>query len=138
LVAARAAAATDEPQVCPDPGFDWPHSASPRAIAYQWQITNLPIGLAVTLNGQVYDGCDPTTGHMLEAKGPGYEAMMRNSFLHDIIIGQFGDLAEQESEAAGSRIVEWHFAEASVQMRCDSFSKKKASITLSLFTRRRS
>jgi hypothetical protein len=114
FVAARAAAATDEPQVCPDPGLDWPHSASPRAIAYQWQITALPIGVAVTLNGQVYDGCDQKTGNLLEAKGPGYERLMRNSFLRNIIIKQFDNLAQRESEAAGGRIVEWHFAEASV------------------------
>lgn len=70
-----AATSTDEPQICPDPGPDHPHGASPQALAYQWQITGLPLGLAVSLNGQVYDGCDPRSGNMQEAKGPGYQRL---------------------------------------------------------------
>ncbi|HEV2676843.1 MAG TPA: Tox-REase-5 domain-containing protein [Aliidongia sp.] len=113
-VKARSISTTDDPQVCPDPGPDVPHSASPRALAYQWQITNLPPMLAVALNGQIYDGCNEFTGHMLEAKGPGYERLMRYKFIWDRIQKTFDNLARRQSDAAGGRRVEWHFAEEKV------------------------
>ncbi|GGF32770.1 hypothetical protein GCM10011611_43690 [Aliidongia dinghuensis] len=110
---ARAVSTTDEPQVCPDPGPDHPHGASPRAQAYQWQITGLPPGLAIWFNGQVYDGCNPVTGALLEAKGPGYEAMM-DLFWWDDTVKDFDELAIRELDNAGGRRVEWHFAEKRV------------------------
>lgn len=114
---ATAQATTDEPQVCPDPSLDHPHSASARAIAYQWQITHLTPMFAVALNGQVYDGCDLITGAMLEAKGPGFERLMRYPFIWDRIQRTFDNLALRQSNAAGGRRVEWHFAEEAVADR---------------------
>lgn len=110
FITARTAAATDKPQVCPDPTFDWPHAASARAIAYQEQITRLPMGVGVALNGVIYDGCDELTGFMLDAKGPGYERFMRYGFWPSIV-EKLDNLARRQSKAAGDRMVEWHFAE---------------------------
>jgi YD repeat-containing protein len=113
----RAINATDEPEVCPAPTPDHPHSASARAIAYQWQITHLPLMMAVALNGQIYDGCDKVTADMLEAKGPGYERLMRYSFIWNRVQKTFDTRARRQSAAAGERRVEWHFAEENVADR---------------------
>ena len=109
---ARVVADTDEPQVCPDPGPDEPHGASPRAIAYQWQITGLEPGLAVMLNGLIFDGCHPVTGNMLEAKGEAYASLLSiNEAIRDKILGKWAETAKEQSQKAAGRIVEWHFAE---------------------------
>jgi len=47
---------------------------------------------------------------MLDAKGPGYERFMRYGFWRSIV-ARLDALAKRQSEAAGDRMVEWHFAE---------------------------
>lgn len=111
---ARVIADTDEPEICPAPGPDQPHGASARAIAYQWQITGLAPGLGVMLNGKIFDGCNPVTGHMLEAKGEGYAGLMRIKSRKDDLLNEWFKEADEQSQKADGRIVEWHFAEESV------------------------
>jgi hypothetical protein len=103
----------DKPKLCPDPGPDVPHGAKERGWAYQEQITGLPRGVAVTLNGVTFDGCRESDGTMLEAKGPGYESGLDKDGNwqpwydgKDELINQ----AIKQSKAAGSRQVEWHAA----------------------------
>ena len=108
---------SDQPKLCPDPTADRPGGKSDRAQAYQEQITGLPPGLAVALNGVVFDGCRESDGTMLEAKGPGYawamtgpDAWMNNYTGVEGIMDQAG----QQSTAAAGRAIEWHFAEGPV------------------------
>lgn len=113
----QAATIDDDPRLCPDPSADRPSGMSRRAAAYQRQITGLPDGLAVMLNGVIFDGCRESDGTMLEAKGIGYEWPLR-------IDGTYPDFykgaerimaqAQAQSEAAGGRKIEWYFAERRV------------------------
>ena len=114
--ATTVATTPDEPKLCPDPSPDRPGNKSPRAIAYQAQITGLPPGMAVMLNGVSFDGCRTTDGTMLEAKGPGIAQHINNDLTWKPYIIKRGqdELDKQikrQSEAAGNRTVEWHFAE---------------------------
>ncbi len=122
---AGAQSRTDQPQLCPDPGPDVLHGASDRAIAYQAQISALnnpqrplPPGLAVSLinpeTGKpvVFDDCRESDGTMIEAKGPGYAEMLKDSFFSDRILPpQWKDQAERQLAASGGRDIEWFFAE---------------------------
>ena len=86
----------DEPKLCPDPSSDVPHGASERAKAYQEQISRLnnpqrplPAGMAVSLENPltgrnvVFDDCRESDGTMIEAKGPGYAKLLRDSYMSD-------------------------------------------------------
>ena len=113
LVTTRTA---DEPKLCPDPGPDNPGwvGNSLRAKAYQTRVTGLLPGIAVTLNGVVFDGCREEDGTMLEAKGPGYASFIDKTGNWRTWYKKRWDLERQlwrQSRAAGSRRVEWHVAE---------------------------
>src|SRR5579859_1250103 len=115
----QASTTTDEPRLCPDPGPDQPGGMSLRAAAYQHQITGLPPGMAVTLNGVIFDGCRESDGTMLEAKGPGYEwPLLAYGFYRDDYQGKKAIMvqAERQNNAVEGtgRKVEWYFAERSV------------------------
>jgi len=125
-----AATATSEPKLCPDPGPDIPGNKSERAIAYQSQITGLPPGLAVQLNGVMFDGCRTTDGTMLEAKGPGIAQHLTDDGEWKPYITLTGKAAldnqiMRQSEAAGDRIVEWHVAEPRLAAYITQFAKSK-------------
>lgn len=116
---------TDQPQLCPDPGPDAPHGASPSAKAYQAQISllNNPLrplapGLAVSLiNPQtgkrvVYDDCRESDGTMIEAKGPGFARMLRSAYFSERVLPARRERqARRQLAASGGREVEWYFAE---------------------------
>jgi hypothetical protein len=115
----------DEPKLCPDPSPDVPHGASERAQAYQEQISALnnpqrplPADMAVSLENPltgrnvVFDDCRESDGTMIEAKGPGYAGLMKSNFLADKIRDEDGlPQAGRQVDAAGTRDVEWYFAE---------------------------
>ena len=109
----------DKPQLCPDPSPAEPnwHTHSPRALAYQAEITGLEPGLAVRLNGVVFDGCRWSNGHLLEATGEGYLWGMIDD---DTWRGYYDGVdalmveARKHSIAAGTREIEWHFADEPV------------------------
>ena len=86
----------DEPKLCPDHSRDVPHGASERAKAYQEQISRLnnpqrplPAGMAVSLENPLtgrnvaFDDCRESDGTMIEAKGPGYAKLLRDSYMSD-------------------------------------------------------
>jgi hypothetical protein len=116
-VRAEAASARDRPRLCPDPTQENITGRKERGMAYQTQITGLPPGLQVELNGVSFDGCREIDGTMLEAKGPGYASMMSGANIwRRWFTGVMPIKAqmERQSDAAAGRIVEWHFAEPQV------------------------
>lgn len=98
----------NEPKVCPDPGPDVPHGTSPNAITYQSQVSKLPPGMAVTLNGVTFDGCRTTDGTMLEAKGTGYAQFLTSLGWPDWYKGgpEMEQQMRDQAAAAGGRTVE--------------------------------
>lgn len=109
----------DEPKLCPDDVPDrsgW-ESRTERSLAYQEQITGLPRGLAVELNGVSFDGCRPSDGTMIEAKGPGFQwAMTDRDNWREFYegVGKILEQARNQQIAAGTRGIEWYFAEKPV------------------------
>jgi len=106
-----------EPKLCPDPTPENIAGRSDRTIAYQSQITGLPPGLEVVFNGERYDGCDPVTGNLIEAKGEGYADKMSgpSGWLQWFTGGEaLEDQMGSHSDHALGRIVEYHFAEKEV------------------------
>jgi hypothetical protein len=116
-VDAEAETAQDKPKLCPAPNDEDIIGRSERALRYQEQITGLPRGLEVKLNGVRFDGCREADGTMLEAKGPGFATFMaapgvwRRWFKK---LRNMQDQMQRQSKAAVGRIVEWHFAEKPV------------------------
>jgi hypothetical protein len=108
------------PNVCPEPGPDVPHGDKERARLYQAQISKLiypqrplPPGLAVTLNGVVFDECRESDGTMIEAKGPGLAQVLENdnAFVAQGVRAKLVDQATRQVEAGEGRAIEWYFAE---------------------------
>ena len=135
--------ARNEPKLCPDPGPDQPGNKSDIAIAYQQYVSTLvnsrplPAGLAVSLFNPAsgkdvhFDDCRLNDGTMIEAKGPGYLAMMlkKSEYPWKGAVDKMLDQAERQSQAAAGRRVEWHFAEKAVAdyMRGE-FEKKRYKV----------
>ena len=111
--------ATDDSEICHAPLPENINGRSERSLAYQEQITGLPRGLDVPYHGVRFDGCDPPTTFMLEAKGPGLawplefmpDEWLRTNWKAYL---DFMDQAGRQSRAAPDRIIEWHFADKSV------------------------
>ncbi|ARN80705.1 hypothetical protein MCBRY_000687 [Methylocystis bryophila] len=136
----------DEPRLCPDPGPDVPHGASERAKAYQLQISALnnpqrplPPGMAVSLinprTGKrvTFDDCRESDGTMIEAKGPSFSRMLKYEFLAERIKNRWLSQADRQLAAAGSRDVEWFFAEPEAREKArEWFKAKYQKIELSL------
>jgi hypothetical protein len=101
----------DQPKLCPDPSPESTNGRSPEAILYQQQITGLPPGWIVRLNGVNFDGCEPENGNMKEAKFgqdwfftvPVEDRPKLNEYVETM------KQAESQSKAAGNRLVEWYF-----------------------------
>lgn len=107
----------DEPELCPDPTIENTNGRKERGLQYQEQISRLPRGFDVQLNGVRFDGCRDSDGTMLEAKGPGYlEHLLRNPAKYPWLRMQSDmlDQASRQVAAAGDRTIEWHFAEEGV------------------------
>ena len=114
---AGALSASDQPQLCPDESPENINGRSKRSLAYQEQISGLPRGFEIKLNGVRFDGCRETDGTMLEAKGPGYADKMNGSETWTQWFRgneQIEDQMDRQSRAAPQRKIEWHFAEPEV------------------------
>jgi hypothetical protein len=104
----------DEPKVCPPPTPESIAGRSSRSLAYQNQITGLPIGWDVLYRGVRFDGCNNTTQFMQEAKGLMAEyltkmsddKLRRSKFYRDIM-----KQAGNQNAAAVGRGVDWYFAD---------------------------
>jgi hypothetical protein len=104
----------NRPRFCPPITKDWPSNDDDDWQDYQQQVTGLPRGWAVELNGVRFDGCDETRRVMLEAKAR-YQQFLRK--------GQFGwqrwyqggkamiEKMRRQLVAADGRTIEWHFAQ---------------------------
>ena len=116
----------NEPKLCPEPGPDQPgsESASPRAKAYQEQISaminpqrpleyGLAMGLVNPQTGKLvhYDECDERTGTMIDAKGPGYAGLLSSGPVGRNVIDGWLKQSLSQIQAAGQRDVVWYFAE---------------------------
>jgi hypothetical protein len=103
----------DDPENCPAPVPENTKGRSRRALAYQSQISGLPPGLDVPLNGVRFDGCDDTTGRMLEAKGLGMEWMLKwpedKLYRSKFYTNMMSQAARQNFASAG-RGVDYYFA----------------------------
>ncbi|WP_228039900.1 Tox-REase-5 domain-containing protein [Streptomyces chromofuscus] len=91
---------------------------SARAIAYEFQITGVPEGFGYLIRntpnpkGELkLDGYKG--GVLLEAKGPGYSAMM-NSYKPKVVEDDFVKQARYQVEAAPNTPITWHIAEEDV------------------------
>jgi filamentous hemagglutinin len=87
---------------------------SERSLAYQEQISGLPRGFAVDLNGVSYDGCRITDGTMLDAKAQGYAWALDETYTVRSFYTGFArliDQAQRQVIAANGRPIEWYFAE---------------------------
>jgi|SRR5579884_2196918 len=117
----------NRPQLCPKPTPEDFTGRKDRALAYQQQITGLPPGLEVKLNGVRFDGCREADGTMLEAKGPGYATFLGGAGGWQDWFTGAEDIEAQmqnQSAAAAGRTVEWHFAERSVADFFRAFADK--------------
>ena len=111
-----ASAAPDdrEPKLCPKATPE-PMTAKDRlnSIRYQEYVSKLPYGWAIKVLGVNFDGCDPKTGNLLEAKADIDFLFDDNDEAFDWAVKKKNKLGDQmirqadAAEAAG-RIVIWH------------------------------
>ena len=134
-----AATANDnQPRLCPDPIAERPNGASPRARAYQEQISALvnpqsplPYGLAMAFFNPVTgkwvkpDDCDEKDGALIEAKGPGFARNLKYDFLQRSYENGFIKQARAQVQASGAREVRWYFAEqATAEIAARAFARQ--------------
>jgi len=108
--------AIDRARLCPDPEFDREHGASPRAEAYQTQVTRMPPGLAFYLDDVSFDGCRYWgDGAMLEAKGEGVGHLVTPRGWPSFWDDPEKDLRQMERQAKAAaeahKYVEWHVSD---------------------------
>jgi hypothetical protein len=98
----------------PDPSYE-PSSVgrTPEQLRYQAQITGLPLGYHVLLNGIGYDDCRTSDQFMLEAKhtSPWFLYLPEDQIrkLHEY--QETIDQATEQDHFSGGRGVEWHFSD---------------------------
>ena len=85
---------------------------SENSVAYQEYVSGLPYGLAVRLGLVRFDGCDPATGIMLEAKANIDHLFDRNDVLQGWVYEENDPEIQMKSQAAAAladgRDVVWH------------------------------
>lgn len=93
-------------------------SMSERSRAYQSQVTGAPKGWAyeVCRNGKCvkYDGYDPKTDTLLEAKGPGYDHFFDKDlepFYEFEGLEEWQKQAKRQTQLSGGMRIRWHVAE---------------------------
>jgi hypothetical protein len=81
------------------------------AVAYQEYVSKLPYGLAVLLGTVRYDGCDPPTGDMQEAKANIDFMFDKNDDLYDWVHPKNNPAIQMRRQAdaalADGRLVVW-------------------------------
>jgi len=101
----------DEPRLCPRPVNEPMTTQSKNSIAYQEYVTKLRYGLAIWLGGVFFDGCDPRTGILLEAKADIDFLMDANDEWYEWAEEnnpRFQMERQAIAAAAAGRIVVWH------------------------------
>lgn len=105
-----------------------PDSASPRAKAYEAQITGMPAEIDYRVNGVKFDGCNLQSRDFLEAKGPGYEGLAERVVPY--VGGDFFQVRtlaqmQRQQQAAPPSQVQWHVAERSVVTRLSRLARRR-------------
>jgi hypothetical protein len=101
-----------EPRLCPDPRDEPKTTKSANSIAYQEYVSGLRYGLAIILGIVRYDGCDETTGFLLEAKADVDFMYDENDNLYSWIKPENNPTIQMKRQsdaaAAAGRVVVWH------------------------------
>jgi hypothetical protein len=101
-----------EPKLCPDPSPEPRTTDSANSIAYQEYVSGLPYGWAIVLGIVRFDGCDPETGFLLEAKANIDHLFDANDVLYSWVYPEnnpiFQMAAQAEAALAAGRLVVWH------------------------------
>ena len=101
-----------EPKLCPDPTKEPETTKSANSIAYQEYVSGLRYPLAIILGIVRYDGCDETTGFLLEAKADIDFMFDDNDELYWWIKPKNNPAIQMRSQAvealAAGRMVVWH------------------------------
>ena len=101
-----------QPRLCPAPTPEPKTFKSKNSIAYQQYVTNLPYGLAVLLGTVRYDGCDPLTGNLKEAKADIDFMFDDNDKLREWIKSEKNPALQMKRQAdeakVSGRLVIWH------------------------------
>jgi hypothetical protein len=102
----------NEPKLCPEPTKEPATTKSPNSIAYQEYVSGLQYPLAIWLGGWFFDGCDPSTGLMLEAKADIDFMFDGNDELYGWIKRENNPAIQMQRQAeaalAAGRLVVWH------------------------------
>ena len=139
----KAATSGDGPKLCPAPGEDRPGGRMQFDVTYRQFVRDvvnpqrqpqLPDHLAFALPGNVpsgwvhYDDCREADGAMIEAKG-NYADFLAKPIGKEILTNDWLRQAENQTNAAGNRRVEWYFhdPEAAVFAK-NLFAKNYSSI----------
>ena len=101
-----------EPKLCPDPTEEPKTTKSANSIAYQEYVSKLPYGWAIVLGIVRFDGCDPETGFLLEAKANIDHLFDANDVLFSWVYPENDPeiqmRAQAEEALAAGRLVVWH------------------------------
>jgi hypothetical protein len=101
-----------EPRLCPDPTPEPKTTKSKNSIAYQEYVSKLPYRLAIDVGGVNYDGCEPPTGILLEAKADIDFMFDANDDLYKWVDASNNPRFQMERQAdealAAGRLVVWH------------------------------
>jgi hypothetical protein len=110
--AAAPAADDHEPKLCPDPMPEPKTTKSANSIAYQEYVSGLPYGWAIVLGIVKFDGCDETTGNLLEAKADIDHLFDANDELYSWVYPENDPkiqmISQAEEALAAGRGVVWH------------------------------
>ena len=104
------------PKLCPEPSTESNKGWSANSSIYQQYVSGLGAGLAVLLNGVSFDGCDPSTGFMLDGKARYGFMLEPNGSWKDWTVGAQEDFMRQmtrqaDAAALDGRQVVWHAQE---------------------------
>jgi hypothetical protein len=101
-----------EPKLCPDPTPEPMTTYSENSILYQEYVSKLPYGWAINVGDVDFDGCDPRTGNLLEAKANIGFMFNKKDALYKWAskTNNFADQMTRQANAAqaAGRVVVWH------------------------------
>jgi hypothetical protein len=101
-----------EPRLCPEPTNEPRTTNSTNSISYQEHVSGLIYPLAIWFGGLFFDGCDPPTGLLLEAKADIDFMFDQDDELYGWIKPKnnpaFQMLDQADAALAAGRLVVWH------------------------------
>jgi hypothetical protein len=101
-----------DPRLCPTATKEPKTTKSANSIAYQQYVSRLPYGWAIWLGGLFFDGCDPRTGFLLEAKADLDHLFDDHGNLRHWVSPKTNPVNQMVAQAraalAAGRVVVWH------------------------------